>query len=143
VAAVSKEWHMNPNFLRRQAGLSIGGLIIVLIGLAMVAMLAMQVIPAIAEYRSIRGAIYTAKENGKSVQEIKASFTNQRISGYFTAIGADDLEITKEGNDFDVSFAYQKKIPLFGPASLLFDFEATTAKTNPFKDGKKASASIP
>ncbi len=131
---------MNPNFLRRQAGVSIGGLIFVLIGLSMVAMLAMQVIPAVVEYRSIRDAIYIAKTDGKSVQEIKTSFSRQRISGYFTAIGADDLEITKEGNDFEVSFAYQKKIPLFGPASLVFDFEATTAKTNPLADGKKPAA---
>jgi hypothetical protein len=74
------------------------------------------------------------------VQEIKHSFNQQKISGYFTSISGDDLEITKEGNDLEVSFAYSKKIPLFGPASLVLDFEATTAKTNPFSDGKKSTA---
>ncbi len=130
---------MNPNFLRRQAGLSIGGLIFLLVILGMVGMLAMRVVPAVLEYRSIRDAIYIAKAEGKTVQEIKTSFSRQKISGYFTAIGENELEITKEGNDLEVSFAYQKKIPLVGPASLVFDFEATTAKTNPFSDGKKAA----
>lgn len=131
---------MKALYLQRQQGLSIVGLIFILICVAAVALLAMQVVPAVVEYRSIREAVYKAKDVGKSVQEIKSSFNQQKIGGYFLAIGADDLEITKEGNDFEISFAYQKKIPLFGPASLVLDFEATTAKTSPLSDGKKSNA---
>ena len=39
------------------------------------------------------------------------------------------LEITRNGEEVEVSFAYQKKIPLIAPVSLVFDFEGTTAKT--------------
>ncbi|MBI3230334.1 MAG: DUF4845 domain-containing protein [Burkholderiales bacterium] len=138
-------WHRKKLIpLQRQAGLSIVGLILILIALSAVAMLLMKVIPVVVEYRSMRAAIYTARDAGTTAREIKDSFTKQKISGYFTSLGADDLEITQEAGHLEVSFAYQKKIPIVGPVSLLFDFEATTAKTNPFADGpKKPAASVP
>lgn len=126
--------------IRRQQGVSLVGLIIILALLAVVAMLAMKIIPAVVEYRSIRDAIYIAKAAGTTTREIQDSFTKQRLSGYFDAIGASDLEITKDGGALEVSFSYQKKIPLVGPASLVFDFEATTAKTNPLGGKKNSSA---
>lgn len=128
-----------PN-LQRQRGLSIMGLIIVLILLSLVALVAAKVVPAVVEYRSMREAIYNAKAAGTTVREIQDSFNKQKISGYFTELGGGDLEITKINGEFEVSFAYEKKIPLVGPVSLLFDFQATTAKTNPLGGGKKPAA---
>ncbi len=43
-----------------------------------------------------------------------------------TAITAQDLDISKEGNDVVIGFAYPKKIPLFSNVSLLIEFAGTS-----------------
>jgi type II secretory pathway pseudopilin PulG len=113
----------------KQNGLSLVGLIFVLAILAMIAVLAMKVVPTVIEYNSIRKAIVVARGAGETVRDIQSSFDKQAEVGYIESITGKDLEITKNGGDIDVSFAYQKKIPLFGPASLVLDYAGTTAKT--------------
>jgi Tfp pilus assembly major pilin PilA len=112
-----------------QRGVSLVGLIFVLAILAMIAVLAMKVVPTVIEYNSIRKAIMSAKGAGETVREIQNSFDKQAEVGYIESISGKDLEITKNGSEIDVSFAYQKKIPLFGPASLVIDYAGSTAKT--------------
>jgi hypothetical protein len=48
-------------------------------------------------------------------------------------VSGKDLEIIGNSGAFDVSVAYQKKIELFGPVSLLIDYMATTAAGRPTK----------
>lgn len=113
----------------KQSGLTLVGLIFVLVIIGLIAVVAMKVFPTVSEYTSIKKAIVTAKASGSTVGAIKASFDKQAEVGYIESITSKDLEITKNGDEIDVSFAYQKKIPLFGPASLLLEYEGTTAKT--------------
>ena len=66
-------------------------------------------------------------------------FGDYACAGYLQNFFAEkDLEIVKVENEIEVSFSYEKKIPLFGPASLVFDFSGTTAKAVP----RKAPASV-
>ncbi len=113
----------------KQSGLSLVGLIFVLVIIGLMAVVAMKVFPTVAEYMSIKKAIAVAKASGTSVATIKTAFDKQAEVGYIESISSKDLEISKNGDDIEVSFAYQKKIPLFGPASLLLEYEGTTAKT--------------
>ena len=108
--------------------MSLVGLIFTLGIIGMIVMLGLKVSPTVIEFLSIKKAIVTAKQAGGSVREIQTSFDKQAETGYFDAISGKDLMITKNGDDFEVSFAYEKKIPLVGPASLLLEYEATTAK---------------
>ena len=110
-----------------QRGISLVGLIVVLAFVAMLAVLGMKVVPTAVEYSSIRKAIATAKASGSTALEIQTAFDKQSNAGYIDSISGKDLEITRNGNDLDVSFAYQKKIPLFGPASLVIDYTGSTA----------------
>lgn len=119
----------------RQAGLSLSGLIAGLVILAVIAVLAMKIAPTVTEYMAIKKAIATAKTAGTSVREIQSSFDKQAEVGYISSISSKDLEIVKNGDDIEISFAYQKKIPLVGPASLLLDYSGSTATT----PGKKAA----
>ena len=123
---------------KKQSGLSLVGLIFVLAILGLIAVLAMKIFPTFTEYMSIKKAIVTAKASGGTVAAIKASFDKQAEVSYIDSISSKDLEISRNGDDVDVSFAYQKKIPLFGPASLLLEYEGTTAKT-PVASKKKAA----
>lgn len=116
--------------LQRQQGISLIGLILSLGVIVLVAMLAMKVVPTVIEFMSIKKAALAAKNAGSTVREIQSSFDKQAAAGYFDAISGKDLSIVKSGDDIEVSFAYQKKIPLFGPASLLLEYTGTTAKNS-------------
>ena len=114
--------------LRKQRGISLGSLILILIILGVIGMLAIQIVPAVIEYQSIKKAIVDARNRSHSVQEIKDTYNKIAISGYITALSAKDLNIVKEGDNYVVSCAYEKKLHLVGPASLVLDFESSTDK---------------
>ena len=44
------------------------------------------------------------------------------------AISSQDLDISKDGGDLVIAFAYPKKVKLFGNVSLLFEFEGSSKK---------------
>jgi len=113
---------------KSQRGVSILGLLITLAILGGLVVLGMKIVPSIAEYSSIKKAVELAKASGSTVREIQISFDKQADTSYITSIAGKDLEITRNGDKMDVAFAYQKKIPLVGPASLVIDYAGTTAK---------------
>ncbi len=115
--------------LKSQRGISLIGLLFSLGMLVLVAMVAMKVVPTAIEYFSIKKAISSAKNAGSTARDIESAFNKQAEVGYITSISGKDLVIENNGNGIDVSFSYQKKIPLFGPASLLLEYEGTTAKS--------------
>tara|TARA_R110001599_G_scaffold64023_3_gene178619 strand:- start:197344 stop:197736 length:393 start_codon:yes stop_codon:yes gene_type:complete len=114
------------NICRDQKGLSLVGLILVLAVIGVIAVLAMKIVPTATEYFSIKKAIASVKASGGSVIEMRTAFDRQAEVGYIDAINGKDLDILKNGNDVEISFAYQKIIPLFGPASLLIDYAGST-----------------
>ena len=113
----------------KQGGISLVGLIIVLAALGFLGVLALKIVPTYTEYRAIQNAIVTAKATGGSVVEIQKSFDANATTGYISSITSRDLIIAKENGETEISFAYEKKIPLVGPASLLLEYQGTTAKS--------------
>jgi hypothetical protein len=114
---------------QHERGISLIGLIIVIAVLGVLGLIGAQVLPTFIEYRAISGAIERAKKDGgDSIKGIQDSFNRSVEVGYITSITSRDLLIERNGAEFDVSFAYEKKIPLVGPASLLLEYEGTTVK---------------
>jgi hypothetical protein len=111
----------------REWGLSMVSFLFGIIIVALLAVLAMKVVPTVIEFSAIKKAIASARNAGTTVKEIQTSFDRQRETSYIESVSSKDLEITKTGDGWDVSVAYQKKIELFGPASLVIDYEASTA----------------
>jgi DNA-dependent RNA polymerase auxiliary subunit epsilon len=118
---------MKPRSNIRQHGVSLTGLIFILAIVAALAVLGLKVVPTFTEYLSIKKAIASAKSAGTTPAEVRTSFEKQAEVGYIDSISGKDLEIEKNGDGLDVSFAYQKKISLVGPVSLLIDYEGSTA----------------
>ncbi|HYD78432.1 MAG TPA: DUF4845 domain-containing protein [Paucimonas sp.] len=110
----------------KQRGVSLSGTIFVLVILAVLAVFAMKLVPTVTEYMAIKKAIMTAKTAGTTVREIQSSFDKQADINNISAITGQDLEIMKNGDNVVVSFAYEKKIPLVGPASLLIEYAGST-----------------
>jgi type II secretory pathway pseudopilin PulG len=121
----------NSNYLvSRERGISLIGLILSLAILGMIAVLGMKVAPTVVEFMSIKKAIVVAQKAGTTDREVRVSFDKAAEIGYFDAVAGKDLSIVRTGDgSMDVSFSYTKKIPLVGPASLLLEYEGTTAKS--------------
>jgi lipopolysaccharide export LptBFGC system permease protein LptF len=111
-----------------QQGLSLVGLIFLLAIVGFFAVLGLKVVPTYIEYRAVANAIKTAKAAGSTVLEIRTSFDKNANVNYIESITGKDLLIDKDNGELEVSFAYQKKIPLVGPASLVLDYAGSTAK---------------
>jgi len=114
--------------VKREQGISLIGLIFVLVILGFIGVLGLKIVPTYTEFRAIQNAIVTAKTAGGTPVDMQKSFDASAVAGYISSISSHDLIIGKENGETEISFAYEKKIPLVGPASLLLEYEGTTAK---------------
>lgn len=110
----------------RQAGVSLSGLIVVLVLLAVVALFGMKVIPSYMEYRAIKNAIQSiARERpNATAAEVRKSFEARSNIDDFQAVKPNDLDIQKGS----ISFAYRKEVPLWTGVALCIDYAASTSQ---------------
>jgi hypothetical protein len=112
----------------RQRGLSLGGLLVVLFLLIILALLGMKLIPAYMEYGTAKNAIQgIARERAAGTPaEIRRAFDARAAIDDITAVKSSDLDITKEGGEVVISFAYRKEVPLFANVGVYMDFAANS-----------------
>jgi Tfp pilus assembly protein PilE len=130
--------HRIERFGDRQDGLTLVGLIFLLAILSCVALLGLKIVPAYAEYRAVLNAVRSAKASSSTVREAQQAFDRSASTAYIDSISGKDLIISKETGELEISFAYEKKIPLVAQASLLFDFAGTTAANGVVATAKPA-----
>ena len=115
----------------RQKGLGFAGLLTVLVAIILAAIVGMKVVPAYIEYYTIKKAITGMAQSGElrnaSVLDVKRAFERRQQVDDITAIGPNDLEITKEGGEVVIGFAYEKRIQLLKNVSLLIDFAGSSS----------------
>lgn len=111
---------------RRQIGVSLGGLLIASVIVIFVALLGLKLAPAYMEYFTAKRAItgIAQERPGATPTDIRRAFDARAAIDDITAVRAGDLEITKEGNEVRISFAYRKEVPLFSNIGVYFDFAA-------------------
>jgi hypothetical protein len=109
----------------RQRGLTLIGLLISGIIIALIALVVMRVVPTVIEYFNIKKAVVRATSASPTglPSEIRTAFDRSQAIDDFSAIAAKDLVISKVNDKTVVSFAYEKRVPLFGPASLLIEYK--------------------
>jgi sensor histidine kinase regulating citrate/malate metabolism len=108
-----------------QRGISFIGLVFVAVVLACVGVVVAQVIPTLIEYQAIDKAANKAKE-GTTVPEVRAIFDRAQAIDDFKSVSGKDLDIKKVGDKVVVSYAYEREIPLFGPAYLVLKYKGET-----------------
>jgi hypothetical protein len=116
--------------MHRQRGVTFLGLIVAAIIVIFVALLGLRVAPAYIEYFSVKKAvtgIAASPDSKGTVMDIRKAFDKRAQIDDITVISAADLDISKEGGDVVISFAYSKKVPLFSNVSLYFDFTGSSA----------------
>ncbi len=114
---------------RRQTGVSLSGLLISAVVLAVAALLVMKIAPEVIEYLQIVRAVKKVAQDpsaSASVSEARKSFDQQATVDNISAIAGQDLHITKEGERVVISFAYERRVHLFGNVSLLLEFQGSS-----------------
>ncbi len=115
----------------KQAGITLVGLVIILFLLALAVAFGFKITPAWVEYFGVKKAVSSMAANGdltKTPPEIRNAFDRHAEVGYIAAITGKDLELTKTGNGYDVSFSYRKEVPVVANMSVVFDFTGNAGK---------------
>ncbi len=116
--------------IKRQSGVSLTGLMLVGGLLFLLTVLGMKVAPDVLGYfnivRNVKATAHDPGLSGASVPQVRGAYLKRIQLAGGSDILPEDLEITKEGNEIVISFAYSKKIPLFANVSLMIDFEGSS-----------------
>jgi hypothetical protein len=109
----------------RQRGVTLFGLVFWAAMIGFFGYLLIRTLPTVNEYYTIQKAVENiARTQPPTVAEVRLAFDKQKDLEYsISAIGGRDLVITKENDRVVIAFAYDKLIPIMGPAYLLIKYE--------------------
>ncbi len=123
---------MNTRDMKKQSGLSLVSLIVVCVVLILIALVGIKVAPDVLEYfavvKDVKATAQDPAARSAGVADIRRNFDKRKSIDNITAVGGDDLDISKEGNDIVIAFSYNKEIKLSDPISLLIHFEGSSAE---------------
>jgi hypothetical protein len=109
----------------RQRGASIITIVFIMVVVGAVGAIAMQAFPSFLEYQAALKAINKARDE-TTVVGVRNAFDRAAQVDNIESITGKDLEITKNGDQVVVSFAYNKEFHMFGPAFLLLKYAGTS-----------------
>lgn len=115
--------------MNRQRGLSISGLLLFGMAAALCVALAVKLGPAIIEYyttlKDVKSVAVTSR--GLTVAEIRKAYGKYVEIDRLTMVTPTDLDISKDGEEIVIDFAYEARVPLFANVSLLINFQGSSA----------------
>jgi len=109
------------NLSSKQQGASLTSMLFVGGVLAFLGVVGAQVIPTYVEYQTIGKAVEKASQSD-SIADLRNVFDKAAHIDNIKSITAKDLEVSKAGEKWVISFAYSKEIHLGGPAFLLLKY---------------------
>ncbi len=125
---------------QRARGFSLIGLLCTLIVVGLAGLLALRAGPGVIEYWAVEKAVKAAAATSNTPEELRGTFDKLAAAGFIDAIEGKDLKISGRGEGMQVSFAYEKRVPLYGPASLVIEYKGSTAEVKDAgNDAGKAS----
>ena len=114
----------------RQRGVTITGLVLWLVVFIFAGLLAMKLVPAYMEYGSAKNAIeaIARDRNATTPADVRRAFDSRAVIDNIDVIKSADLDITRQGNETVIGFAYRKEVPLFANIGIYVDFSANTGQ---------------
>jgi len=114
--------------MKSQRGVTLMGMLVVSIVIVLVAIGGLKIAPAYIEYFKVKKAIVVIAQTnaGGTVADVRRAFDLRAAVDDIDVIAGRDLEVSKEGNELVVSFAYPKRIPMFGNINVVIDFAASS-----------------
>lgn len=116
---------MNAQLKKNQRGMSFLSLLFVGGILAVIGVIAAQVVPTAIEFQAVQKAAQNASE-GTTVAEVRLRFDKSANVDNVTSIQGKDIVLTKAGDRYRVSYAYQREIHLAGPAFLTMKYSGSS-----------------
>ena len=114
----------------RQRGVSLSGLLIWVVVLALAGIGAMKLIPAYIQNAQIKDIFSTIALDPEMQtappRNIRESYNKRAMINNISIIDMNDVEISKDASGLSLSASYQMKIPLVGNASLLLEFNPSS-----------------
>lgn len=114
----------------RQRGITLMGLIIGSVVVVVLALLFMRLLPSYIEYFTIKRAVVAianeVKGRGVQAGEVRRAFQNRAVIDDIKSVSHTDLELSRQGNDYQIVAAYRREIPLFANIGVYIDFEASS-----------------
>ncbi len=109
-----------------QRGLSLVGLIFIGLIVVILTVIGAKTVPAVVEYLAIEKDVQRAADSGQTVESIRAAFDRYATIDDVTSIHGRDLDVTKDGDQVIVSYAYTYTIPLLSNVRLVIDFSGSS-----------------
>lgn len=116
---------MTVQFKSRQRGFSLLGVLFVGGLLAVAGVIGAQVLPTAIEYQAVVKAVKKARD-GNSVADARRIFDNAAAVDDIKSIAGKDLDVSKDGDNLVVKFAYEREIHLVGPAYLTLKYAGSS-----------------
>ena len=116
--------------MKYQRGVALSGLMFWAVILIMLAILGMKVAPTLMDFYMIKKAtksVVTQAGPDATVADLRRSYAKFAEIDRLELLPA-QLEIFKEQGQIVISFAYEKRIPLFANVSLVIDYAGSTAE---------------
>lgn len=116
--------------MKSQRGVSLSGLLFWGVIFGAVAMLLIKVAPSAVEFYKIQKDVKAVAANAgpnPTVADLRKAYAKYAEVDHISDVRPEDLDISKDGNQIVIAFAYEKRIKLFGPASLLLEYAASSA----------------
>lgn len=116
---------------RSQRGLSLIGTIIVGGLLAFVLFIALRSVPVFNEYLAIKrvvGRLSADMVGGSTAADARRAFDRFAYTDDIVSITGADLRIAGSGPNAVIETAYERKVPIAGNVSLLFEFYVTSGR---------------
>ena len=116
--------------MKNQRGITMIGMLFVATVVVFAGLLTMKVVPTMLEYQTILKAVKKAGAEATSIPQAQDIFSRAtEIEQNISSITPKDLVIEQISGGYRVSFAYDKVIPLFGPAFLVIKYEGSSGNS--------------
>lgn len=123
---------MNSARSAQQRGLSFGGFVFGAFLVVLISITGLKLIPAYIQSTEINNVFNIISHDPDmqkaSLQEIRNSFSRRASIDNITAIKADDIDISADGDRLVLSASYSVKVPLVANASLYLEFNPSSGK---------------
>ena len=115
----------------KQRGMGAASLIMIIAAVLFVVVLAMKLIPAYLHSMQIQKIFKTVvadpEMQSAAIKDVRASYDKRASMDYITDITSADIEVSKDAGGLTLSASYTVKIPLAAKASLVLEFNPSSA----------------
>ncbi len=113
---------------KRQAGITFIGWLVLLIPVAIVAYMAIRLIPIYLNHMKVSSAVEQAADEARAETTVSPGMVRTSLARRFdiegiSHPGADEIRVLREGDQWVIEVAYEDVAPLFGPIDLLVSFD--------------------